>query len=220
MNNFFSHDGQVIGILEKIGNVIILSVLWIICSIPVITVVASTASLYYAVVKTVRKEMGYPVKEFFRMFSKCILKGIALFVILAIFIAVLILGRIYAGDENAVFLPSSAEARFILCVVYDALLVLTMLPGIYISPVLSRFKLRNTDILKMSFVMSIRYIYITALLIASIAVVLYLQYRILPMWTVVIMPGAMAYVLSFPFEYVMKRYIKVTKENEDEWFIF
>lgn len=51
-------------VMGEVWNLIAVSVLWIVCSIPLITIGTSTSALYYAVVKSIRKGFGYPVREF------------------------------------------------------------------------------------------------------------------------------------------------------------
>ena len=51
--------------MEKVWQLIVLNVLWLLCSLPVITLGASSAALYYGVVKCIRHERGRLVKSFF-----------------------------------------------------------------------------------------------------------------------------------------------------------
>lgn len=47
--------------LTKFADMVILSVLWLLFSIPVVTIVPATIALYYASVKVVRRQAGLPV---------------------------------------------------------------------------------------------------------------------------------------------------------------
>ena len=49
-------NNRFIEALEKIADMFLLSVLWLICCIPIITIGTSTIALYYATVKVVRRE--------------------------------------------------------------------------------------------------------------------------------------------------------------------
>ena len=66
MNQLFSTDGVIYRFLTVTGNIIIATVLWLIGCIPVVTIGTSTAALYYTIVKSVRKEVGYVHAEFWR----------------------------------------------------------------------------------------------------------------------------------------------------------
>lgn len=63
-------------VMGEVWNLIAVSVLWIVCSIPLITIGTSTSALYYAVVKSIRKGFGYPVREFLSYFKKNWKQGI------------------------------------------------------------------------------------------------------------------------------------------------
>lgn len=60
-------------IMQGIGRVadfVMLNLLWIICSLPIITIGASTAALYTVMLKLVKNEEGYIVKGFFKAFKE------------------------------------------------------------------------------------------------------------------------------------------------------
>lgn len=69
MGRLFDYDNAVMRFLGKVTDVMYLCVLWIICSIPVFTIGASTTALYYAFNKSVRNNRGYAWKEFFSSFK-------------------------------------------------------------------------------------------------------------------------------------------------------
>ena len=77
MNQLFSTDGVIYRFLTVTGNIIIATVLWLIGCIPVVTIGTSTAALYYTIVKSVRKEVGYVHAEFWRGYKLNLKKGVA-----------------------------------------------------------------------------------------------------------------------------------------------
>ena len=68
--NLFNIDGKIYKFLDKFWHMVWIGVLWIICSIPIITIGASSAAAYYAMVKSVRKNEDSPTKDFFRSFKR------------------------------------------------------------------------------------------------------------------------------------------------------
>lgn len=62
-------DSPVMRFLEKLGDILILSVLWVICSIPVFTIGAASTALYYATIKSILGE-GSVGKDFFHAFRR------------------------------------------------------------------------------------------------------------------------------------------------------
>ena len=64
MGQLFSTDGIIYRFLNKTGNIILATILWLAGCIPVVTIGASTAAFYYVMVKSVRKDVGYVHSEF------------------------------------------------------------------------------------------------------------------------------------------------------------
>ena len=56
MNRLFSLDGKLFHILSRIADLILLNVLWLLSSLPIITIGASTTALYYVMLKIVKNE--------------------------------------------------------------------------------------------------------------------------------------------------------------------
>lgn len=65
----FSFDNKLFGALGKVVDCVILSVLWLVCCLPVITIGASSTALYYTVHKSIRGNRGYMTKNFFSAFK-------------------------------------------------------------------------------------------------------------------------------------------------------
>ena len=66
---FNINDNIVVRALGKIFDLMCLNILWLVCSIPVITVGASTTALYTVVLKMVKNEEGYILKDFLKAFK-------------------------------------------------------------------------------------------------------------------------------------------------------
>lgn len=227
MRDFFSYEGPFIECLQKIGTLILLGALFLGCSLPVITIGTSASALYYAVAKSVRRGRGYPVREFFRAFKRNLGKGIFLTVLLGGAAALLLYNRELLQEASAKgngILPGISAGgtngeTLTLYVIYDGLLVLLAMLGVYLFPVLSRFAMKLGDIIKLSFVMSMRFLYFTIPLIAGLGLFIFLQYKFLPIPTVILLPGGYAYLASYMIEKAMKKYTPAPKEGEDAWYL-
>ena len=62
------YDGPFISFLMKLGDMIILHVLWLLCSLPVITAGPALAAAHYAALRIVRDEGGSVCSMFFKAF--------------------------------------------------------------------------------------------------------------------------------------------------------
>lgn len=65
----FRHDNPVMMLLGKAVDAVILSLLWLVCSLPIVTMGAATAAMYYAVSKFLRDEYGGVSSMFFGAFA-------------------------------------------------------------------------------------------------------------------------------------------------------
>ncbi len=64
MNRLFGMDSRLMGALMKIGDLLCLSVLWLVCSLPIFTIGASSAALYAAVLHCLRRNEAGIWKHF------------------------------------------------------------------------------------------------------------------------------------------------------------
>lgn len=70
MGNIFRWDNPIMQKITKVGNLILLNILWILCSLPLITMGAATTALYSTVFQYQTQEEDAVFKPFFRAFSK------------------------------------------------------------------------------------------------------------------------------------------------------
>ena len=47
LQSFFNYDNPIWRFMGRLGDMIVLNLLWLVCSIPVVTIGASTTALYY-----------------------------------------------------------------------------------------------------------------------------------------------------------------------------
>ena len=62
----FRYDSPYMRAMTMFANLVILNLLWILCSIPIITAGASTASMYYVIFSWQTKEDDAVLKPFFK----------------------------------------------------------------------------------------------------------------------------------------------------------
>ena len=71
MGNLFDYNGKFFSTMSKVADSIILGLLWLVCSIPVITIGASSSAFYYAYTKCVQQDRGSVLGAFFHGFKTC-----------------------------------------------------------------------------------------------------------------------------------------------------
>lgn len=197
-NKFF--DG-----IRKIMYIILLSVLWTLCSIPILTIGPATAALYFAVVKSVRKERSYPVKEFFKEFKRNAKQGIFLAIIF------IVVGFASGWADYLILFPSlklenKIDFLCVLLLTFKVLLFLSVF--IHAFPLISRFRVRILKALETSLVLAFTELPKTVLLILIVAVsVLMCSIELLLLGVI---PAATALILSYILEPIYQKYYKVS----------
>ena len=68
-NRIFDVDNAVFRAIDTIGKIFILNLYWVICSLPIFTIGASTSALLYASMKLHDRE-GYVTSNFFSSFKE------------------------------------------------------------------------------------------------------------------------------------------------------
>lgn len=68
--NIFNMDNPILRGLTKMVDAVILSALWVIFSIPIFTMGASSTALYYTTHKTLRRSRGYLYANFWKAFKE------------------------------------------------------------------------------------------------------------------------------------------------------
>lgn len=208
IKEILNSEGPFIGFLDKTGQLIGLSVLWILGCVPLVTIGSSTAALYYAVIKSVRRGQGSALKEFWRSYRANLVRGIPITVTAAAVGLLLAMNLgILQGQQKSI-LSGGALICFVMLV----------FASVYIGPVLSRFTLKITEVWKLAFVMSLRFWHHTLLLLSGAAITVALQIYVLPVPAVFLLPGVCCYLSTFLIEKALRRYMPEKEENNNAWY--
>ncbi len=214
MRDIFNSDSRLMRALSKLFDIGYLSIVFIIFCIPVVTMGAALTSLYYTTVKVIRRDRGYVFQEFWHSFKSNFRQATILWVIELVVLVLLAYNlMVVTGFVSGIYLAMAILLVAVYC---------------YAFPILSRFVLKNTDIIKMSIILVIKHIYFTVPFVAIIvlsaaALVLLIPYApIVP----ILLPGLAALLYSFMMEIVMKKYMPKAedgnaRDNEtviDDWY--
>lgn len=146
----FNWDNKFFAALGKMVDCMALSALWFFCSLPIITLGASTSALYYAIHKSVRGNRGYMSKNFFQAFVKGFKQSTLSWLILLVIQIVLFL------DEYITYQTLKAGSAFgTLFYFFLIMIVFSVLWGLYLFPYIARFEDNVKTTLKNSLLMMI-----------------------------------------------------------------
>ena len=159
MMSVFSTEGKLAGFLNRIGDLIWLNVLTLVCCIPIVTIGASTTALFYVSLKIAKNEEGNLTQAFFRSFRENFRQGTVIWLIL------LGAGIVLGIDGYVLYHMRFENAFWTLCtaiffVAAAAYAVVLM----YIFPLLARFDNTVGAMFKNAMFIGIRFLFCTALM--------------------------------------------------------
>lgn len=151
--NPFSYNNPVIVFLTKAADMLILSLLWFVCCIPVVTFVPASAALYASVTDVVfGKERGRGVtRYFFSAFTQNFKRGVVLSLLCAAVIFLLVIGintGLQIWDRSAWGAAYMALGILVVIVFGTAIL--------FIPPTFARFDGKNSVIIRLALYFSSR----------------------------------------------------------------
>ncbi len=190
-----------------LADLIILTVLWLICSLPVITMGASTTALYYVTTRQLSNREGYVSRDFFRSFRKNFFQATFVEIILGI-ITVALIFNIITIDRSTAFGTFMYPVQFI--ILYEVTII-----TIYIYPILSRFEFKTIQLFKTAFFMANRHLLttVTCLVLFLAAIAIVIKYYIL----IFVCAGFYAILTSLMFMFLFRKYIPdMDKDNFED----
>ncbi len=200
LREFFGLEGSFSGFMNTLGNIIWTGLLWLVTSIPLITMGCSAMGASRAAEMT-RKNQGYVTKEFFAGFKGDWKRALPVQVINLIFWAWLIFDCIYLYGYGTEY------AQALSYVLYGILFFALGL-NCYYYPCLRIFEGNFFEIFKISFYMTFRHLLTTIVLVGLIAAALLAVY-LMP-WSVMIVPGLWWYAADILIKRVMQKEIGET----------
>ena len=163
---FFSYESKFSQLLLKLCYACYLNLLWFVCSLPIVTIGASTTALYYCCLKIVRDEDNHVGAMFFRSFRENFKQATVLWLIL------LGVGLFLAGDGYVLYhLRQNSGGTLavmwtlILAVVIAAAVVYVIVLE-YVFPLLASVSNTNAAMLKNAFLIGTHYLFATILVFA------------------------------------------------------
>lgn len=219
LQGLFNYDNPVWRFIGKLGDLILLNILWIICSIPIFTMGAATTAVYYVTLKLVRDEDDSTVRSFFRSFKNNFKQATAIWLILLGVGTVLGIdlwffasGQAVSGGILAVVLTAVSGGMFLVC----------LFIAVYVFPLQARFYNPVKRTLFNAFFMSVRHLLQTIGILAADALILaaaYFGLFYMPQVSMLLLLFGfplLAFVNSYFFTAVFKKYMPAEEEHSDQ----
>ncbi len=205
----FNPENGFYQVTGKMVDLFLLSVFWLLCCIPVVTIGPSTAALYNTVARCIRGSERNSWGMFFRTFRENLKVGILTTLVLlpAAVLLVLLQGLLY---QTAVV----GQAGYVLYVAYQIFLLLPLGALCYVFPVLSRFTFRTGGLLLNCSKLAMAHLPSTVGMGLLLALAIWVCSH-MPVLAA-ILPALLALFHSFPLERIFRPYIRAQRAAEWE----
>ena len=200
MNSFLNHENDIMSVLTRLVDVFVLGILWMLCSIPVITIGASSTAFYYAFNKAVRQKRGYAWKEFFYSFKMNFKQSTKVWL--------MELGIGLMSVLDCVILSQLSEQIPMTTVwigILIALFALVMMWGLFLFPYLARFENETKVALKnVAIILAANFLW--GILLFAIFVIAVLVSLWIPLFGV-FAPSVYMVFANYILEQIFKKYM-------------
>lgn len=162
MAGFFSTDSKLYRFMSKLTDLVKLNILWLVFSIPVVTLGISTIAAYTVALKMAEGEEGYIGRDFLKAFKENRKQGIPMS-----FITVLCLWVVYLDFQ---IYRAAEENAFVFLIIGIITTYVFVFSFLYVYPLLARYENTIVNSLKNSFRISMKYFLRSLLLVVLSAV--------------------------------------------------
>lgn len=149
----FNWDNIVFQMLGKLVDCVWVSILWVICCIPVFTIGASTTALYYTVHKSIRGDRGYTTRTFFGAFRDNFKAATLPYLI---WLAVMIVLGCDAYITYQVLKTGSMKGTFFYF--FLVMIAVAIMWSAFLFPYIARFENTVKQTLKNAFLLMVRHL--------------------------------------------------------------
>ncbi len=203
-------NSPVIAFLNKMTDLIILNVIWLLCCLPVVTVGAATTAAYYVSITSIRCGDGYVVKRFFASFRKNFLQ------VTPVWLGILLCSAIMTADMLFWYRQGNTFSK-IMFIVSGVICFLFLIWGLWLFPVFAKLDGKTGQLVKNAAAFAVGYLPYTAVLLVITGVVVYANLVSLVANSIMLFIGfaVLFYVQSFFFYRVFMNHIDEKYDDFD-----
>lgn len=172
MGGLFRYDGLLFRFINKMVDAVGLSLLWLITSLPLVTMGAATTALYYTTHKVIHYDRGRVWSEYWKCFLSSFKQATPLGLLMQVLIYLL---GVNAYSSYMMVMSGNATLWIFLAVLIP--LVLILMWAVYLFPLIARFHSTTKAVIKNCLLIALRNLPLTLLLVglfvACVAVVFF-----------------------------------------------
>ncbi len=207
MNKLFNLDNPVMVFLARGADMVLLSFLWFVSCLPIVTIGPATAAMYYVALKLARKDEIKITQAFFRGFRMNFKQGVIFGLLFLVVGAVLFV-------DYLTMVGGSGLGNTVVCGIYLALGVWMLCIMFYTYPLQAQFKnpfyrtLKNAMQLSTQRISTTVVVFLLNIIPVAVAFVSFKLFVLsLPIW-VLLAPGVIAYLCAMQFVKIFDPMIK------------
>ena len=198
MGSLFNLDNPIWRFMGKLVDVFILTILWAICCIPIVTIGPASTAVYYVTLKLVRDEESYTVRSFFKSFKENFKQGTAIGLIMT-FLLVFFIYDIYA------YFMMGTQISYILGIVFLGIFLLYLIALVYVYPLQAKFYNKVRYTLRNALFIGVKHVFRSILMIIIAVAVIVACLFFPPL--VLLSYGLIAFLQSYFLVGIFDKYI-------------
>jgi len=213
-SSIFNYDNPVWRFIGKFFDLMILNILWVVCSIPIFTVGASTTAVYYVALKLVRDEDGATVRSFFKSFKENFRQAAVIWLIL------LAAGGVIGFDLHFFIniYTTASYFRTFMIAIFGAAAIICAAVTLYVFPLQARFYNPVKKTLFNAFFMSVRHLLQTiGIIVIDVGIIGFVM-MVPVFFPLLVLFGfpLLAFINSYIFTGIFARYMPKEEVRNDE----
>lgn len=148
MKGIFDPESSFMQLLSSVADLVILNVLFLICSIPVFTIGASFSAMHFVLMKMVKQEDSNNIRTFIEAFLQNFKRATMLWLVF------LVISGVIAGDA-VLMMRGEVEIPQTAAIIVGAIYAVMLMVMTYAFPMISRYENSTKQILKNSLLICI-----------------------------------------------------------------
>lgn len=209
MDRVWNTENSFFRFMGKIGDIFLLNVMWVVCSLPIVTMGAATTAAMYVGMKLARGEDGLVVSRFMKSFKMNFKQATIIHLIM------LPIGIVLAMDVS-ILLEARDNASYILLAITTIVVLVYVVMLWYVYAVLARFDNSVKGTFKNAFFISLVNFPINLLMLVGLVVYVVLNCMALIFNAVTLFfgLGALAYFYGILFNFAFRKFIPKSVKEE------
>ena len=214
----FNYDNVLMRALNRVGDVMILSIVFLITSLPIVTIGASITAMYYTTMKSLAIEDGYVFKFYMKSFKENFKQSTIMWLISLVILYVL---GVDVWFWHKQWTESGSNAMQVMLIISIVMLAVAIMIIMYVFPLQAKFDNTIKIQFRNAFLLSIKFFPTTILLAAITAIVVwmfYYQFVLAVIGFALFGIGIMGYVYGFFMSRCFKPFLEPAKVEGEEDF--